>query len=342
MKLNRTVANGDHNNQVDSGVPAETVKNDGPVMKLHISLFDIGHERAVNSGAFKAREADVDSLRRHAEAMARETRREVFNPDQHPEHQLRDDEHKKVLADRLDAEDGVKFSAADVRQRDQVLARLPNHARPTAHVLMAVLVLGIAATVTPTVHDFLFAMIEDEAMSWLFSFITAGVVAAVIVWAILGAVGATGRRSVTNWLGLSAGVLISVGLGLFRFSGATGFEEVVVAVGLTALEVGMVVIAEWVASGLRDHSNEWTAEQSVRLQAEAALNAATAEHERRLAQLHRLNDNVRDHVAYVEDCSRRNIHLDELVETATKAIIDGYHDGLAVNRGQVVKSGGAK
>ncbi|HEY2382356.1 MAG TPA: hypothetical protein VGK48_14355 [Terriglobia bacterium] len=311
-------------------------------MTLQLTLFEIGRNRAIDSAVLKPRELHLNTLREHAAAMAKETRREMFNPDINPEHKLRDDEHNKVLIDREDAEDQVKYAAADVREREQGLAQLAKEERPTAHILMGALIAGIAVTVTPTIHDYLFSMVEDEALSWLFSFFGSVVLAATVIWAILGSVSATGRKTITNWLGLSAGVLISVGLGLFRISGANGGEEKVVAIGLTILEVGMVVLAEWVAIGLREHVHEWTGKHSERIRAEAELDAALAENNRRIDHLKDLNNKIQAHVAYVEDLSLRNMHLAELIETATKAIVDGYHDGIAFNRGKVMRAGGAQ
>src|SRR5205823_4034818 len=99
----------------------------------------------------------------------------------------------------------------------------------------------------------------------------------VIVFSILGTISSRGTRTIANWAGLGAGILISVGLGLFRISQASDFAEVVTALALTLWEIGLVIVAEWVASGLRDRFQDWTARQTAHEQASAELDAAEAE-----------------------------------------------------------------
>lgn len=314
----------------------------GPVLRLQVTLFQYGRQRAIDSGVTKPRDTDIIALREHAAAMARETRRELFDPEKNPEHRLREHEYNKLQADRPEAEEGVKHAAARVREKEAILANIPNEPQPHEHVLIAVLIAGIAGTVTPTVHDVIFAGLDDDLIAWCFSFCGAGFVAAVVVWAILGSASSTGRRTVLNWLGLFAGMAVSLGLGLFRLSGAMGVEEVILAVGLTVLEIGMVVLAEYVASGLRDHFQEWTARRAVRTAAEAEVGAAQAERDRRASLLDEINKSIWMHIEYVEDLSLRSMNLQELIEVAIKSITDGYHDGVAYNRGRVVKAEGVR
>ena len=329
------------NPEKPNGLDKGTKRNvDSPVMLMHVGLVEVGHERAVRSGALKPQERDMKSLAEHAEAMARETRREIFNPAGNPEHQLLDAEYNKAFADRIDAENALHFSAAEVREKEMALARFSNEERPGAPILMVAITACISGTVTPTMHDFLFGGIEDEVTAWLFSFLTSLFPAATIAWAILGCISATGRRTVANWAGLVAGVIMSLARGLFRLSGAMGLEEVLMAIALTLLEVAFVLIAEWVASGLRHHHAEWSQSQTAHAQASRELEAARAEHQRRENRLNDLNDQISQHIEYVEDRSLRNINLNQLIETATKAILDGYNQGIAENRGRIITTGG--
>src|SRR5579871_439802 len=81
----------------------------GPVMTLQLTLVNMGRNRAIDGGVLKPRDTDIKSLSELAASMAKETKREIFNPHENPEHRLRHDEHLKVLADREDIEDGVKY-----------------------------------------------------------------------------------------------------------------------------------------------------------------------------------------------------------------------------------------
>jgi hypothetical protein len=159
--------------------------------------------------------------------------------------------------------------------------------------------------------------------------------AASIVWAILGSIDSTGRHTGMNKLGLAAGIAASLGLGAFRFGSATGTAEIIVTFGLTLLEVALVLLTEWVAAGLRQHIREWTSHQVDRARAQSHLTAAIAEHSRRMHILDLLNDKVDRHILFVEDLTLRNASLEQLIDIAVKATIDGYYDGIASNRGLV-------
>ena len=73
-----------------------------------------------------------------------------------------------------------------VRDRERELARFPEMERPLAsQLLMWGVLFGIAGTIAPTIHDFFFSTVEDVVIAWVFSLLSAGFLAAVIVWAIL-------------------------------------------------------------------------------------------------------------------------------------------------------------
>src|SRR3989442_1948084 len=317
-----------------------STNGDRPVLRMQIDLFNHGRKRAIDSGALEVREADVCSLKEHANAMARETKRDLFDPRKKEDHRLREQEHKKLLADRTEAEDAVKFSAAALRDAEQSLALVPPVERPRPSlVLMWCILVGIAATAAPTVHDFLFSGIEDSVLAWLFSVAGAGFVAAAIVWAILGNVSATGRRSAANWAGLIARIVVSAGLGLLRISGAADTEELLLGIALTIVEIGLTLLPDHVAAGLREQFRDWAARQALRDPAVAALEAAAAEHDRRVARRDEIDAKIAAHIAFVEDLNLRNVNLKELIAQAVKAITDGDHAGVAFNRGHVLKRG---
>jgi hypothetical protein len=328
--------------------PADTKDNangtpDSPVMRLQISLVAIGRDRALASGALEPKDADVKALQEHAEAMARETRRDLYDPRNKHQDRLRDDEYKKGFADRAETELALKYSAAEVREKEQAAARLLVTERPRPSLwLMAALIFGIGATIAPTLHDFLFASVDDTVIASLFSLVTGGFVASVIVWGILASVDATGRRTATNWMGLVAGTVISGGLGLLRWSTAMDTEEIALAIALTAVEIGLIVIAEWVAAGLRHHFIEWRERQTERDRAQAEIDAAKSEHQRRQSRLNELNEKISDHIRHVEERDLRNVNVNELMATAVKAVTDGYCDGIAINVGRVIGVGGVR
>src|SRR5439155_23432500 len=128
-------------------------------------------------------------------------------------------------------EDAINFAAAEIRDKEGRLADLPVPERPKASLpLIWALVAGIAGTIVSTMHDFLFAAVDDVLLAWLFALASAAFLAGVIVWSILGSISATGRRTTANWAGLIAGFIISAELGLLRWSGASEDEEKIVVI----------------------------------------------------------------------------------------------------------------
>lgn len=315
---------------------------EGPILRMQVGLRELGRERAIASGALKPDKADLQVLQEHAESMARETWRDPYDPANKPHDRMREQEYAKNLSDRGQIEDGLKYSAAEIREKEDALAKLPTTHQPQPLLwLMWALGIGIAATIAPTLHDYLFASIEDSLFGWLFAALSGGFVAGAIVWGILGSIAAT-HRTVFNWIGLVAGLIVSAALGLLRWSTATDSEETVMAVALTVFEIGLVVMADWIASGLRRQYVEWQERQMVRDQAQATVDAARSEHQRRQARLDELNGNIRDHIEYVEDLHLRNVNLNELIAVAVKAVTDGFFQGVAINLGKIVRAGGVR
>ena len=331
------------NGNIGSGLTTEEPRKEelsrsAPVLRMQIDLFDLGRKRAVEGRALEINDGGIASLEEHARAMARETYREAFDPSRFAHDRLREDEYKKFLRDRGDAETSAKFAAAAVREREEELAKFepaPTHPESPRLLMCAVLVV-IAITVAPTLHDFVFSTIEDDLMAWFLSLATGGFLGALISWGILGSISATGRRTGANWAGLVAGLTITLGLGVFRFSGVQNVGEALLAVALTLVEAGVIVLAEWVASGLRELYREFVTRQTARDEAAARLDAARAEQKRRQDALDEINRRIAEHISYVEERELRHLSVKQLEEVAVKAVRDGYSAGIAENRSRII------
>lgn len=309
----------------------------------HVTLFDLGRQRAIDGHALQQNETDLAVLREEATAMAKETRREPYDPKNRHEDRMREQEFQKHQSDRAQVEDALKFSGAEVREKEEALARLPRTAKPTVPIwLMVAFTVGIGATITPTLHDFLFANFDESLVAWLLAMASAGFLAGVIVWGILGSIDATGHRNTANWVGFAGGITVSVAFGLLRCAGAMGTEEMVLALALTLVEIGLVIIADWVASGLRHQFVEWKERQSAWDQASSALEAAITEHRRRQERLDEIQTQIENHIHYVEDRNLASSNLADLIDAAVKAVTNGYYDGIAYNRRITVGAGGAR
>jgi len=305
--------------------------SESPMLYMWKSLFDHGNDQAIASGALDPDQLHLKVIQEHAKAIARETRRDLYDPKVKYQDALREAEYRKHMTDRDYAEIALKHSAADVREKEVTFGKVSSFGRPGVGAwITSALIVGISITIAPTLHDFLFISVSDSVFAWLFSLASSGFLAGSIVWAILGSSDTSGRR--TNWWGLIAGIVVSLGLGLLRWSGAVEQQEKLLALALTIVEVGLVIFAERVSMTLK-------AAQNLYNEAAGAHEAANAEHQRRQQAVLELNKKITDHIDYVEDRDLRNVNLNELIETAIKAVTDGYYAGIATNRGGVIRSG---
>src|SRR5437016_2539556 len=133
-------------------------QTDDPILRMQISLFEHGYERAVKSGAVKPDEEGVVALKEHASTIARETYRELYDPNRNPHDHPRDEEYRKKLEDRKEAELALKYATEELRDKEEEAAKArceEEKPRPSS-LLAAAGVIVTAITVAPTLHDFIF------------------------------------------------------------------------------------------------------------------------------------------------------------------------------------------
>ncbi|MGH9419695.1 MAG: hypothetical protein ACRD3J_06965, partial [Thermoanaerobaculia bacterium] len=58
-------------------------------------------------------------------------------------------------------------------------------------------------------------------------------------------------------------------------------------------------------------------------------------------RLKTLKDAITAHIGYVEERAIRFLHIDQIEATLLKAVRDGYHAGIAQNRGRILGTKGA-
>jgi hypothetical protein len=312
----------------------------GVILFMQKDLFKHGYDRAINSGALAPHSGDEQALEEHARAMAREAHREAFDPSKHAHDDMLDGEYRKNVSDRADVEQAAKFAEADVAEREDELARAypgPQPPKPST-VFVAAAVVGTMITVAPTLHDTVFVM-DDDLVSWTLSLACGLFLGLLIALMILGDADSAGHRSITNWMGLGAGILVSLALGALRIGAARRVGDIVFAIGMTVLELGIVLALEGVATRRRTAMGEWSLRNSASEKAAAALEAAKKKQGRWKDRLNTLNEAIHGHIDYVEERTVRNLHIDELEATALKAAKDGYLAGIADNRGRVLGAG---
>lgn len=171
----------------------------GSVLAMQTGLFRLGHNRALASGTTEPKAEDLRSLEDHARAMAQETFREKFNPDENTHDRMHQAEYEKALAQRDDAEKGEQVATANLRDAEEELARTPKAGpRPALNSwLLAAFVMVFGITVAPTLHDFVFHTLSDDLLAWVFSSICGASVGCMLTWAIL-----SGRHTKLTWIGV--------------------------------------------------------------------------------------------------------------------------------------------
>lgn len=304
----------------------------GSILEMQTGLFNLGRNRAIQSGTAEPRPEDIRALTDHARAMAKQTHRDKYDPSQNAHDAMHDTEYRRDLAQRDEAEIAEQHAAANLRDAERALARTPKAGtEPRAHAYqIAAFVVAIGVTVAPTLHDSLFATLSDDLLNWFLSGLCSAFIGVMLTVAILG-----GRRSKWTWIGVAAGATLGLGLGAIRLAAANETGEVLIAVGLTVFEIAAVLLLEWLASALRIKEEAWLPIHAKETEAIAAQDAVQKDFARCQSRARELDESIANKIAFVADRHIRNIQLPELETVAIKAVLDGYNAGTAENIGRL-------
>jgi len=307
-------------------------REDGSVLEMHTGLFNLGRNRARESGTTEPRDEDIAALTDHSRAMARQTYRDKYDPTQNAHDAMHEAEYRRLVRDRSEAEQAERHAAANLRDAELAFARAPKAGpKPGAHLALVVaFIVAITISVAPTTHDSIFVTFEDDLLAWFFSILTAAFIGAMLTLTILHA-----RRTTWTWLGVGAGIVLGLGLFAVRLSGAKGAGEILLATGLTIFEIAAVLLLEWLAHGLRISEAEWLPLHMKESEAAHACEAAKTHLTRSQDRVWELDQSVARKIAEVENRHNRNIHLPELEAVAIKAVLDGYNAGITENIGRL-------
>ena len=302
------------------------------VLKLETGLFELGRNRARDSGAITPHPEDLQSLEEHAHAIARQTYQESFDPSKHAHDKVRDDEYQGQLAERAEVQHSAAHARANLRDAEMALAKTSKAGdKPTPNSwLLAAAIISIDLSVAPTLHDRFFYTLNDDLLVWFASIASAAFVAAILALAIL-----AGRNSVGRHACLFAGIGIGIALGIIRLSTTESLAEVMFAVGLTVFEIAAVLLLEWVARALRDSEEKWVQAKRIEDEATRIREVYADDLAQRTERLDQISKAIRDHLAYVEERSSRNLEVADLETVAVKAVLDGYNAGIRENVGRI-------
>jgi hypothetical protein len=300
-------------------------------------LFDRGRTLARKSGTLSEQAQELRSLSDYALAIARDTHLAEYDPAKNQQDRLREAEHEKHMRERDEAELALRYANAEVGERQDELAQITT-GMPEPHVSLWTAFFAatvLALSVAPTLHDRFFFGLGDQVLAWLFSGVAASTIGALITWALVGSIATVGQRTAANVLGMLAGVGIGIANGAIRLADASNRDEYLFAAGLTLLEISTVVFLEWLARGLRGLYLQWFEHQGVLSAAKSRVEAVIKKRDSRKEEVQTLQQNINDHMRYVESRWVRHNKVADIESAAVKAIINGYQQGLAENLGRV-------
>lgn len=153
-------------------------------MTFRTSLFKHGEQRAIDSMALKSNEDDIKALEEHADAMAEEAARNVFDSEKNLADKLHAEEFARNLVRRDDLRQKSSEASRQLHGKHQELAALGNlDVEPRAISMITKMLLGllVAATIVLTLHDFVFTF-DDEILNWLVSGTVAFFLGLAVVW----------------------------------------------------------------------------------------------------------------------------------------------------------------
>jgi hypothetical protein len=303
--------------------------------KREVDLFEHGRRRAIESGAVEPQEHDIRAFENHAEAVARETYEEHYDPNSTPHDAAREAEHTKVIKDRGKIEESLKFADAALREAENALSK--KHAagpKPTPHPVLVILgVLTIALTMAPTFADRLVSLVSDDILRIVGAGVTGLVVGGLLTGFILFGHGSRGERATISYFAFGGALLLALACGGIRFTSATDSSEILFAVFLTIMEAGVVVLLEVKASSLRQELKDWSERKAPEDLAVRERDSAKLERDRLKSLVDVTNQKIKEHILYIGSRKPRFATIDDAVAAAIKQVTDGYFSGIAENRG---------
>src|SRR5258706_10963906 len=109
---------------------------------------------------------------------------------------------------------------------------------------------------------------------------------------------------------------------------------------MSGWERGIALAFEGFGMCRQKRHHTWAGRKATADQATAKLNVATTHLERCQDRLEAINRAIKAHINYVEERGVRFHRIEELAATALEAVRDGYHSGIAENRGRILGIGG--
>ena len=294
-----------------------------------------GRIRALESGIVEPQEGDLEQLRDYARAAATYVGRPGFDPAGNLQDGMREALHQKNVCELKRDEEMLRIATAQSREASEAAARARAGVGERADLPLAAMVAAIcvlAISVAPTLHDFIFHTLPDDILNWFLSLAVSALLGVMLAWGLFSSSAARSRAPMV------VGIVISVGLAVLRLSAAETLREVVFTIGLTLMEIGVVLFLDWRAGIYNGAVDSWMARSAAAAAAEAFSGVQAREVARLAGEQQRLTALISGHLDYL--ARREELMLDAATreQVYVQAIRDSYLQVVAENRGRLQKS----
>ncbi len=305
-------------------------------MPVQNEAFDLGMRLARAGGNQTSVQSDRDSVEAACRAGARQMDYGPYDPANNPADQKAEQEMTDVKKNRDHTRDRKDHAGRAAREKKRKKAQLPPAERPAIPAAMIVLAgLLIGMSLTPTFHDRFFFGIDDLPLRWFLSAGTAAVVGFTLAVAALRYLHVKGGKSEVGLLkGFFLGAfLVALALGIIRLTtGDLSWSAIYFAIGLTGLEIGVLVILHVIAAPFRAAFREYVERADGHAVADAESAQAVEYYnnlEREEAELQVAVDRHIEHVRARDYCHQ---HPDRVEDAWVTYGVLGYDTGIAQNR----------
>jgi len=295
-------------------------------------LRERGRARALGTGALEPRDEDISSLTALARATAAFVSRDEFNPASNPRDGIREALFQKVCGEVKQVDEASRIAITRSREVADQAARkraLVGQKPELPIIAMMAAVSVLAISVAPTLHDFVFQTLPDDILNWFLSIAVSALLGVMLAWGLFSTSVTSSRTPIV------VGIVISVGLGTLRVSAAETLREVLFTVGLTLMEIGVVLFLDWRAGLYNKAVTDWLGNGQAAEEAEASSSVQQHEAARLAGEKKRLEAQVSDHLSYMEQRDELTRDGSAREQAYVGATCDSYLQAVAENSGRL-------
>lgn len=302
---------------------------------IQTGLYNLGFNRGISACDVKPNVERETKLREHARAIAEDACRENFNIDESLHDRTRHEEFEKCREEIIEAKEALLNEKSKLKGTESIAVKAKAQVPPTPEFPIAIVVVAIpliTLTVAFALYDSFIASL-GFILALTFSLMAGLCWGAFIAYLLLHNYNSDEtERGWKNWFGLIAGIGMAIALGFIRLS-QSSWEFRWLVIGLTLLEIFIVIGLDFFAQAYRQSLGEYHRKLMLGNEAGGEVEATTAEIKRRQDRVNELQSNIDDHLFYLDERELRAKQRTQFIESAEKAVIDGYYAAIAKNKG---------